>query len=65
MNGVISQDHLDHNSAPGGNEEEKAPKEKAASEVRDGTKLQPPPFAERKNGECLIRGASGGEVGPD
>ncbi|XP_040979847.1 myocardin isoform X4 [Aquila chrysaetos chrysaetos] len=49
MNGVIKQDCSDHKSAPSGNEEEKAPKEKAASEVRDGTKLQPPPFAERKN----------------
>ncbi|XP_066056798.1 LOW QUALITY PROTEIN: myocardin [Chamaea fasciata] len=46
MNGVTKQDHQ---SAPAGNEEEKAPKEKPASEVRDGTKLQPPPFAERKN----------------
>ncbi|EOB05468.1 hypothetical protein Anapl_13376 [Anas platyrhynchos] len=50
MNGVIKQDCLDHKSAPSGNEEEKARKEKAVSEVRDGTKLQPPPFAERKNG---------------
>ncbi|XP_054077803.1 myocardin isoform X6 [Rissa tridactyla] len=49
MNGVIKQDRSDHKSAPSGNEEEKAPREKAASEVRDGTKLQPPPFAERKN----------------
>ncbi|XP_032848013.2 myocardin isoform X4 [Tyto alba] len=49
MNGVIKQDRSDHKSALSGNEEEKAPKEKAASEVRDGTKLQPPPFAERKN----------------
>ncbi|XP_030317806.1 myocardin isoform X1 [Calypte anna] len=49
MNGVIKEDCSDHKSAPSGNEEEKAPKEKAASEVRDGTKLQPPPFAERKN----------------
>ncbi|XP_049668069.1 myocardin isoform X3 [Accipiter gentilis] len=49
MNGVIKQDCSDHKSAPSGNEEEKAPKEKAASEVRGGTKLQPPPFAERKN----------------
>lgn len=53
MNGVIKQDCLDHKSAPSGNEEEKARKEKAVSEVRDGTKLQPPPFAERKNGEYL------------
>ncbi|XP_027640687.2 myocardin isoform X1 [Falco peregrinus] len=49
MNGVVKQDRLDHKSAPSGNEEEKAPKEKTASEVREGTKLQPPPFAERKN----------------
>nr|XP_021137036.1 myocardin isoform X1 [Columba livia] len=49
MNGVTKQDCSDHKSTPSGNEEEKAPKEKAASEVRDGTKLQPPPFAERKN----------------
>lgn len=55
MNGVIKQDRSDHRSAPAGNEEEKAPKEKSASEVRDGTKLQPPPFAERKNGEFLAR----------
>lgn len=53
MNGVIKQDHK---SAVAGNEEEKAPKEKPASEVRDGTKLQPPPFAERKNGEVLTWG---------
>lgn len=53
MNGVIKQDLSDHKTAPAGNEEEKAPKEKPASEVRDGTKLQPPPFAERKNGEFL------------
>ncbi|RMB92151.1 hypothetical protein DUI87_31262 [Hirundo rustica rustica] len=51
MNGVTKQDHK---SAPAGNEEEKAPKEKAANEVRDGTKLQPPPFAERKNGNSII-----------
>ncbi|CAM9732704.1 unnamed protein product [Bubo scandiacus] len=49
MNGVIKQDCSDHKSALSGNEEEKAPKETAANEVRDGTKLQPPPFAERKN----------------
>ncbi|XP_023794234.1 myocardin [Cyanistes caeruleus] len=49
MNGVIKQDRSDHKSSPAGNEEEKAPKEKSATEVRDGTKLQPPPFAERKN----------------
>jgi len=55
MNGVIKQDPSDHKSAPSGNEEEKAPKEKAASEVRDGSKLQPPPFAERKNGKFLAQ----------
>ncbi|XP_071672499.1 myocardin isoform X2 [Patagioenas fasciata] len=49
MNGVTKQDCSDHKSTPSGNEEEKAPKEKAASEVRDGTKLQPPPLAECKN----------------
>lgn len=53
MNGVIKQDRSDHKSAAAGNEEEKTAKEKSASEVRDGTKLQPPPFAERKNGELL------------
>ena len=53
MNGVIKQDRSDHKSTPSGNEEEKTPKQKAASEVRDGTKLQPPPFAERKNGKFL------------
>ena len=55
MNGVIKQDCSDHKSAPSGNEEEKTPKEKAASEVRAGTKLQPPPFAERKNGKFLAQ----------
>ncbi|KAM8991868.1 myocardin isoform 8-T10 [Ara ararauna] len=49
MNGVVKQDRSDHRSAPSGNEEEKTPKEKAGNEVRDGPKLQPPPFAERKN----------------
>ncbi|KAM9515540.1 myocardin isoform 8-T9 [Guaruba guarouba] len=49
MNGVVKQDRSDHRSAPSGNEEEKTPKEKASNEVRDGPKLQPPPFAERKN----------------
>lgn len=53
MNGVVKQDRSDNKSAPSGNEEEKGPREKAASEVRDGTKLQPPPFAERKNGKFL------------
>lgn len=53
MNGVIKQDRSDHKSAAAGNEEEKTAKEKSASEVRDGTKLQLPPFAERKNGEFL------------
>lgn len=61
MNGVIKQDRSDHKNAPSGNEEEKAPKEKAAGEVRDGTKLQPPPFAERKNGECLSVAAGVGK----
>ncbi|PKU44108.1 myocardin isoform x1 [Limosa lapponica baueri] len=54
MNGVIKQDRSDHKSAPSGNEEEKASREKAASEVRDGTKLQPPPFAERKNDNLVF-----------
>ncbi|XP_062466554.1 myocardin isoform X7 [Pezoporus occidentalis] len=49
MNGAVKQDRSDHRSAPSGNEEEKTPKEKAGSEVRDGPKLQAPPFAERKN----------------
>lgn len=67
MNGVTKQDCSDHKSTPSGNEEEKAPKEKAASEVRDGTKLQPPRFAERKNGEflglwCQKRGSETGSV---
>ncbi|KAF4802656.1 hypothetical protein TURU_023234 [Turdus rufiventris] len=59
MNGVIKQDRSDHKSAAAGNEEEKTAKEKSASEVRDGTKLQPPPFAERKNADFerqLVRG---------
>lgn len=65
MNGVIKQDHLDHKSAPSGDEEEKAPKEKAGSGVRDGAKLQPPPFAERKNGEFLAQHCQerGGKTG--
>ncbi|KAJ7407351.1 hypothetical protein WISP_127188 [Willisornis vidua] len=50
MNGAIKQDRSDHTTAPGADEEEKAPKETPASAVRDGPKLQPPPFAERKNG---------------
>lgn len=65
MNGAVKQDRSDHRSAPSGNEEEKTPKEKAGSEVRDGPKLQAPPFAERKNGKCLTqrcheRGAEAG-----
>ncbi|XP_043352392.1 myocardin isoform X5 [Dermochelys coriacea] len=52
MNGVIQQEPSDQKNTPRGYEEEKTRKEKGAEETKDltiCTKVQPPPFAERKN----------------